>query len=149
MTQGPRDIFHGFSCLLASLSGGQSKSLALLQGKMASANVPFQQIPRFIELKEDVIPSPDSVEPVKAISPTDLSYELEYYQSMPDSPNTQFVKSRLEELNDSNHDTWNPAQKSLPFVAESEAHEHLDLGTLNIPRLGNPTTSWSSHMTQV
>jgi hypothetical protein len=76
MTQGPRDIFHGLSCLLASLSGGQSKSLTLLQGKMAAANMPFQQIPRFIELKDDLIRRPISLELAFANSPIERSYEL-------------------------------------------------------------------------
>ena len=77
MTQGPRDVFHSLSCLLATLGGGQSKTLALLQGKMAAAKLPFQQIPRFIELEEAHTRSPVSVEPTYTHPPTKLSYEFE------------------------------------------------------------------------
>jgi hypothetical protein len=72
MTQGPRDVFHSLSCLLATLSGGQSKTLTLLQGKMAAAKLPFQQIPRFIELEEDHTRSPVSVEPTYTNSATEF-----------------------------------------------------------------------------
>jgi hypothetical protein len=77
MTQGPHDVFHSLSYFLATLSGGQSKTLALLQGKMAEAKLPFQQIPRFIELEEGRSRSPVSVEPAYANSPPELPYEFE------------------------------------------------------------------------
>lgn len=72
MTHGPRDVFHSLSCLLATLSGGQSKTLTLLQGKMAAAKLPFQQIPRFIELEEDHTRSLVSVEPTYTNSATEF-----------------------------------------------------------------------------
>jgi hypothetical protein len=71
MTQGPHDIFHGLSYLLASLSGGQSKSLTLLQAKMATTNMPFQQIPRLIELEDDLVRNPVSLESAFGNYPTE------------------------------------------------------------------------------
>ena len=75
MTQGPRDIFHGLSCLLASLSGSNSKSLNLLQGKMAASRVPLLPIPRFVEVRDVTIASPGSNEIDPAISPRNSEYE--------------------------------------------------------------------------
>ncbi len=149
MTQGPRDIFHGLSCLLASLSGGQSTTLALLQGKMTAANVPFQQIPRFIELREELVRSPDSVESVKANSPMNLSYELEYHQSISDVLTSESDGCRPEDANQLNHGSWILPQTSFPFVTESGMINEVDFRTLSTPRLGDSATSWSSPMTQV
>ena len=75
MTQGPRDIFHGLSCLLVSLGGSNSRSLNLLQGKMAASRVPFLPIPRFVEVQDDIIASPESDEINPAISPRNSEYE--------------------------------------------------------------------------
>ena len=102
MTQGPRDVFHSLSCLLATLSGGQSKTLALLQGKMAAAELPFQQIPRFIELEEDHARSPVSVEPTYTNSPTELPYEFEGRKShtTPTSAPVQPIYKYSEQLYD-------------------------------------------------
>jgi hypothetical protein len=85
MTQGPRDIFHGLSCLLASLSGGNSQSLTLLQGKMAESTVPFRPIPRFVEVHDDNIASPNSNELNSAISPrsADLEYSSDEWHQAP------------------------------------------------------------------
>jgi hypothetical protein len=80
MTQGPRDIVHGLSCLLASVSSGNSKSLALLQSKMTATNGRFQRIPRLIELEDDLDRSPVSLEAVSANSPTETSSERETEQ---------------------------------------------------------------------
>jgi hypothetical protein len=62
MTQGPRDIFHGLSRLLVSLSGGQLNLVSLLQGKIASSPAPFQPIPRLIELNDGFTIGPSSRE---------------------------------------------------------------------------------------
>lgn len=83
MTQGPRDIVHGLSCLLTSVSSGNSKSLALLQSKMAATNGRFQRIPRLIELEDDLDRSPVSLEPVSANSPSETSSERETEQLRP------------------------------------------------------------------
>ena len=73
MTQGPRDIFHGLSCLLAAPSGRHSRSLALLQGKMAASSVPFQSVPRFIEKVDNSMTNPltDQVNPANSPLETD------------------------------------------------------------------------------
>ena len=149
MIQGPRDIFHGLSCLLASLSGGQSRSLALLQGKLAEANVPFQQIPRFIEISEDLVRSPDSIEPVKAISPTELSYELEYHQTMADASTFRLDVPRPQDANQSSHNLLGGTQNSFPFVVEAGMLNEVDSRPFNTPGLGDSATHWNLHMTQV
>lgn len=71
MSYGPREIFHGLGCLLASLSGGVSKPLKLLQRKMAASSVPFLPIPRFVEIPDD---DPDSNEINSVPSSGELAY---------------------------------------------------------------------------
>jgi hypothetical protein len=75
MTQGPRDIFHGLSCLLASLGGSNSRSLTLLQAKMAASNVPFLSIPRLVEVHDDNVASPNSNEIISPLSPGEVDIE--------------------------------------------------------------------------
>lgn len=90
MTQGPRDVVHGLSRLLASVSSRNSKSLALLQDKMAATNWRFQQIPRLIEVEDDLARSPVSLEPTLANSPTETSSELETKQLRPAPTSASF-----------------------------------------------------------
>ena len=75
MKQGPRDILHGLSCLLVSLSGGNSRTLNLLQGKMAASAVPVLSIPRLVEIPDANLTSPDSNGMNSANSPQDFEYE--------------------------------------------------------------------------
>jgi hypothetical protein len=75
MKQGPRDILHGLSCLLVSLSGGNSRTLNLLQGKMAASTAPILSIPRLVEIPDPSQTSPDSNGVNSANSPRDIEYE--------------------------------------------------------------------------
>lgn len=124
MIQGPRDVFHGLSCLLASLSGGQSKSLALLRCKMAAADVPFQQIPRFIEVADETVSSPVSMEPAFPNSPTECSYELETEQlrTAPTSAPFQPIKTDSDRSTTSVWpDETAPPQSVRPGFSDGEA----------------------------
>ena len=129
MTQGPRDIFHGLSCLLASLAGGQSKSLALLQGKTAAANVPFQQVPRFIEVEDNHVRSPVLMEPAFASSPAERSHELDTGNLRKTPISTPFQPM----YNDSDHHTtgtWMDRaifpQDRRPGLPNNESYNTLD-----------------------
>jgi hypothetical protein len=75
MIQGPREIFHGLSSLLASLSGSNSRCLNLLQAKMAASSVPFLSIPRLVEVHDDNVASPDSSEIIPPLSLGEVDIE--------------------------------------------------------------------------
>jgi hypothetical protein len=54
--QEPRQVFHGLSSLLASMSDGNSHLLTLLQSKISQSQVPFVSIPRLMETDEEPVP---------------------------------------------------------------------------------------------
>jgi hypothetical protein len=138
MTQGPRDLFHSLSCLLATLSGGQSKTLALLQGKMAAAKLPFQQIPRFIEL-EDRVGIPVSTEPTYTNSPTELPYEFEgrKLRTTPTSAPVQPIYKYSENFTTS---AWVDETAAPQFIRPGYA-------TLDVAQFRDPEISWSLGIT--
>jgi hypothetical protein len=147
MTQGPRDIFHGLSCLLASLSGGQSKALALLQGKMAAANLPSKQIPRFIELEDNVVRSPVSVEPAFANSPTELPYDLDSEQLRTAPTSTPFQPIHK----DSDYFTTSVWMEGTTLIQSDRIgfSNHAGHTALDTAQLRDHELPWSLGMTQV
>lgn len=147
MTQGPRDVFHSLSCLLAALSGGQSKTLALLQGKMAAAKLPFQQIPRFIKLEEDHARSPASVEPTYTNSPTELPYEFEG-RKLRTTPTSAPVQPIYEYSENSTASAWMDGTASPPFIRPGISSP-TDYVTLGVAQFRDPEMPWSLGVTQV
>ena len=147
MTQGPRDIFHGLSCLLASLSGGRSKSLALLQGKMVAAKVPFQQIPRFIALSGDFVKSPASVEPTFANPTTELSYDFES-QQLRATPTSVPIHPTHQGSDHFTPSVWTYGPTRPEFVQDgfSKRTAHL---TFDTAQSGITDVPWTSGMTSV
>jgi hypothetical protein len=147
MTQGPRDVFHSLSCLLATLSGGQSKTLALLQGKMAAAKLPFQQIPRFIELEEDHTRSPVSVEPIYTSSATELPYGFEG-RKLRTAPTSAPVQPIYKYSETSTTSAWmdrtTPPQFIRPGISSPTG-----CVTLDVTQFQDPEMPWSLGITQV
>ena len=145
MVQGPRDVFYGLSSLLASLSGGQSKSLALLQGKMAAAKVPVQQVPRLIEFEDDLARSPVAVE--LANSPTKLLHELDTEHSRQTPTFVPFGSMK----NDPDHSTtsiWT-AGTALPQSHQPGLAEHAGHATPDAAQFREYELPWGLFMTQV
>jgi hypothetical protein len=147
MTQGPRDVFHSLSCLLAALSGGQSKTLALLQGKMAAAKLPFQQIPRFIKLEEDHARSPASVEPTYTNSPTELPYEFEG-RKLRITPTSAPVQPIYEYSENSTASAWMDGTASPQFIRPGISSP-TDYVTSGVAQFRDPEMPWSLGVTQV
>ena len=145
MTHGPRDLFHSLSCLLATLSGGQSKTLALLQGKMAAAKLPFQQIPRFIELEEGHVGVPVSAEPIYTNSPTELPYEFEG-RKLRTTPTLAPVQPTYKYSEDSTTSAWvdgtAPTQFIRPGISSPTGYV-----TLDVAQFRDPEIPWSLGIT--
>jgi hypothetical protein len=132
MKQGPRDILHGLSCFLVSLSGGNSRTLNLLQGKMAASTVPVHSIPRFAEIPDSSLASPDSNGMNTANSPQDLEYE---------SPSREW-NPPMHQLNASSDSTVSSDNQHVPpdllepsSISRSAGIEHAMIRT--------PITSWT------
>ena len=130
VTQGPRDIFHGLGCLLASLSGGNSRSLTLLQGKMAASSVPFLPIPRLVEFHDDNEASPNSNEIKFAISPGEPHNEAPSSEWVPAS-----VVTAVHQRNEPNGSNFSggfqlaPATRFEPsFLPEIPVTNHSNFG---------------------
>ena len=91
VTQEPREVFHGLSSLLASLSDGNSHLLTLLQSKMAQSPVPFVTVPRLLEVEEVVavdMMSPERV-PTAEPLPTNAVHQPTYSVRTPPSSSSQ------------------------------------------------------------
>jgi hypothetical protein len=137
MTQGPRDIFHGLSCLLASLSDGSSRSLSLLQGKMAASAVPFLPILRFVEVNDDDLASPNSNEVNSAISPAEAGFDFPPSEWIP-----QPAVASLHQRSESNGSRPNGIVQSIS-PTHLEASFVSGLPVLDHPRFGAPAVNWT------
>jgi hypothetical protein len=132
MKQGPRDILHGLSCLLVSLSGGNSRTLNLLQGKMAASAVPVLSIPRFVEVPDASLTSPDSNGMNSANSPQDLEYE---------SPSSEW-NAPMHQSNESSDSTVSSDIQHVP----PNALEPYSVSTppgMKYTTIRTPLTSWT------
>jgi len=133
MTQGPRDIFHGLSCLLAALSGGKSKSLTLLQAKMAASSVPFQQIPRFIEVHDEHTISSMSAEQTREGSPAKAEYRTNLLE-WPETSNSASGSLKHQDSEISGFNGWTE-ESSPPRMPNTLAFHYTAYPVLNpIPR---------------
>lgn len=123
MIQGPRDIFHGLSCLLASLSGDQSKSISLLQAKMTAADVP--QILRFVELQDNLVQSPAPAEQTAVSLPVKVVYEEDLASTWP-SPLIPFVRLERQDSYQCTFSTRARVQTSAPCLYNGESPGRME-----------------------
>jgi hypothetical protein len=130
MTQGPRDIFHGLSHLLGSLSGGQSRSLALLQGKIAELKTPFVSIPRFVEIHDQVETSPSSNDARSIHSPISPDFPLP--REWRASPVSLPIVPKRSVSDDTVPRAW-VQQVRAPSPLRLD---HPELSTIQVPYLG-------------
>ena len=146
MTQGPRDIFHGLSCLLASLSGGQSKPLNLLQGKVAASTIPFQSIPRFLEIKEDTVSSCASGELSSATSP--VGPELPFHGTdFPRAQNSMPIQLKRQDSDKSVSSIW--TEQVSPPLYNVESFIPPTFSVTNAGLINDSGLIWGPHMTHV
>jgi len=131
MTQGPRDIFHGLSYLLGSLSGGQSRSLALLQSKIAELKTPFVSIPRFVEIHDRAETSPSSSDAKSINSPISADFPLPRREWRA-SPTSLPIVPKRNASDDTVHRAW-AQQMRAPSPLRLDQPE---LSTDQMPYLG-------------
>lgn len=137
MKQSPRDVFRGLSCLLVSLSGGNSRSLDLLQGKMAASTVPILSIPRFVDVHDANLASPDPDGMNSAVSPKDFEYEAPPSEWVPSS-----AVASMRQRNRPKDSTFSSGIQHVP-TDRLEPSSVSTLSGMNHSPFETPMTSWT------